>query len=153
MKVTVYDGDWRGCTWFVEVEKLKLDEVISHMQKWFELQEPHINWCANNVLLRGGRSVPSKKTLIHKLKFKEARNDSNRPLIVFEERWKPAYCIKRYWELGLLENNKITPLWCDENGNLQKIDFSYRLIGLLVNFEETKHPYQIANQGKIYSYI
>lgn len=40
-------------------------------------------------------------------------------------------------------------LWCDENGNLKKIDFSYRLIGLLVNFEETKHPYQIADQGKI----
>lgn len=153
MKVTVYDSDWRGCTWFVEVEKLKLDEVISHMQKWFELQEPHINWCANNVLLRGGRSVPSKKTLIHKLKFKEARNDSNRPLVIFEERWKPAYCIKRYWELGLLEGKTITPLRCDKNGNLQKIDFSYRLIGLLVNFEETKHPYQIANQGKIYSYI
>lgn len=153
MKVTVYDGDWRGCTWFVEVEKLKLDEVISHMQKWFEFQEPHISWCANNVLLRGGRSVPSKKTLIHKLKFKEARNDSNRPLIVFEERWKPAYCIKRYWELGLLEGKTITPLRCDKNGNLQKIDFSYPQKGLLVNFEKAQHPWAFQNQGKIYSYI
>ena len=77
MKVTIYDGDWWGCTWFVEVNNLTLDEVISHMQKWFELQEPHINWCANNVILRGGQSVPHKRTLIHKLKFKEARNDSN----------------------------------------------------------------------------
>lgn len=153
MKVTVYDGDWRGCTWYVDVNRLTLNEVISHMQKWFDFQEPHISWCANNVLLRGGRSVPSKKTLIHKLQFKESRYSPCRPLIVFEERWKPAYCIKRHWELGLLENNKITPLWCDETGNLQKIDFSYRLIGLLVNFEETKHPYQIADQGKIYSYI
>ena len=52
----------------------------------------------------------------------------------------------------LLENNKITPLWCDENGNLKKINFNYRLIGLLVNFEKAKHPYQMIDQGKIYSY-
>ncbi|WP_220032394.1 hypothetical protein [Lactobacillus helveticus] len=97
--------------------------------------------------------MPRKRTLIHKLKFKESKYDLHRPLIVFEERWKPAYRVYRYWELGLLENDRITPLWCDENGNLRKIDFNYRLIGLLVNFEETKLPYQFAFQGKIYSYM
>lgn len=137
----------------MNVNQLTLNEVIKHMQKWFDFQEPHINWCANNVLLRGGRSVPSKKNLIHKLQFKESRYSPCRPLIVFEEHWKPAYCIKRYWELGLLEGKTITPLRCDKNGNLNKIDFSYPQKGLLVNFEETKHPYQIADQGKIYSYI
>lgn len=153
MKVTIYDGDRRGSTWFVEVNNLTLDEVISHMQKWFELQEPHINWCANNVLLRGGQSVPHKRTLIHKLKFKEARNDSNRPLVIFEERWKPAYCIKRYWELGLLEGKTITPLRCDKNGNLSKIDFSYPQKGLLVNFEKAQYPWAFQDHGGVYSYI
>ncbi len=95
MKVTIYDGIWQGCTWYVNVNQLTLNEVISHMQKWFDFQEPYINWCANNVILRGGQSVPHKRTLIHKLKFKEARSDSNRPLVIFEERWKPAYCIKK----------------------------------------------------------
>ena len=152
MKVTIYDGIWDSCTWYVDVNKLTLNEVISHMQKWFDFQEPHISWCANNVLLRGGQSVPAKKTLVHKLKFQESRYSPCRPLIVFEERWKPAYHVQRYWELGLLENNKITPLWCDENGNLKKINFNYRLIGLLVNFEKAKHPYQMADQGKVYSY-
>ena len=116
MKITVYDGIWDGCTWYVDVSQLTLNEVISHMQKWFDFQEPHIHWCANKVLLRGGQSVPSNRTLIHKLEFKESKYDLHRPLITFEERWKPAYRVHRYWELGLLENNKITPLWCDENG-------------------------------------
>ena len=140
MKITVYDGIWDSCTWYVDVNRLTLNEVISHMQKWFDFQEPHIQWCANNVILRGGQSVLAKKTLIHKLEFKESKYDLHRPLIVFEEHWKPAYCVHRYWELGLLENNRITPLWCDDNGNLQKIDFSYRLIGLLVNFKKLSIP-------------
>lgn len=97
--------------------------------------------------------MPHKRTLIHKLKFKDARNDSNRPLVIFEERWKPAYHVERYWELGLLENSKITPLRCDETGNLSKIDFSYPQKGLLVNFEKAQHPWAFQNQGKIYSYI
>ena len=153
MKVTIYDGIWQDCTWYVDVNKLTLNEVIKHMQKWFDFQETHISWCANNVLLRGGRSVPSKKTLIHKLKFKEARNDSNRPLIVFEERWKPAYCIQKYWELGLLEGKTITPLRCDKNGNLSKIDFSYPQKGLLVNFEKVQHPWAFQDHDGVYSYI
>lgn len=152
-KVTIYDGIWQGCTWYVDVNQLTLNEVISHMQKWFELQEPHINWCANNVLLRGGRSVPSKKTLIHKLQFKKSKYDPHRPLVIFEERWKPAYHVERYWELGLLENNKITPLWCDKNGNLKKIDFSYPQKGLLVNFENAQHPWAFQDHDGVYSYI
>lgn len=153
MKITVYDGIWDSCTWYVDVNQLTLNEVITHMQKWFDFQEQHICWCANNVLLRGGRSVPSKKTLIHKLKFKEARNDSNRPLVIFEERWKPAYCIKRYWELGLLEDKTNTPLRCDKNGNLSKIDFSYLQKGLLVNFEKAQHPWAFQDHDGVYSYI
>ena len=39
MKVAIYDGIWRGCTWYVDVNKLTLNEVISHMQKWFDFQE------------------------------------------------------------------------------------------------------------------
>lgn len=152
MKVTIYDSMWNGCTWFVEVDELTLAEVIKHMKKWFDFQEPQIKWCANNVILRGGKSAPAKKELVHQLKFKESRYSSCRPLIVFEEHWKPNYKIYRYWELGLLENNRITPLWCDEKGNLQKIDFSYRLIGLLVNFEKVKYPYAMAYQGKIFTY-
>lgn len=97
--------------------------------------------------------MPSKKTLIHKLQFKESRYSPCRPLIVFEERWKPAYRVHRYWELGLLENNKITPLWCDENGNLKKIDFSYPQKGLLVNLEKAQHPWAFQNHEDVYSYI
>ena len=154
MKVTIYDGIWHGCTWFVEVDKLTLNEVISHMQKWFNFQEPIIKENANEVILRGGQAVPHPRKLIHELKFKECRNsNSTRPLIIFEERWKPNYRILRYWELGLLENNRITPLWCDKNGNLQKIDFSYRLTGLLVNYEATNYPYCFAHNKQIYSYL
>lgn len=97
--------------------------------------------------------MPRKRTLIHKLKFKESKYDLHRPLIVFEERWKPAYCIKRYWELGLLEDKTITPLRCDKNGNLSKIDFSYLQKGLLVNFEKAQHLWAFQDHDGVYSYI
>lgn len=42
MKVTVYDSIWNGCTWYVDVNQLTLNEVITHMQKWFDFQEQHI---------------------------------------------------------------------------------------------------------------
>ena len=153
MKVTIYDGIWRSCTWYIEVNKLTLNEVINHMQKWFDFHEPPIAWCANNDIMRGGHSVPHNRELVHKLQFKESKYDERRPLIIFDEYWKPSYHIQRYWELGLLENSRITPLWCDKKGDLQKIDFNYRLIGSLVNFETTDYPYQFTYQGRTYSYV
>lgn len=154
MKVTVYDGDWRGCTWFVEVNNLTLDEVINHMQKWFEFQEKNIEFCATHVIERSSPLMKTNKyTLVHKLKLKEVRNNSNRPLVIFEEHWKPQYRIKRYWELGLLEGKTITPLKCDKNGNLSKINFSYPLKGLLISFEKSHYLWVFQHEGSVYTWL